>query len=135
MKTDKFLTPRQREIVLYLAQGYSVDEISDKMHIIRQGVYNHLQRTYDELGIRRTVQAIVGWWYQVNFDLPDIKGLAKDTKGITAALLLILTFPSEVLSIHDTYRTVRRGKEIETVCRRGRGREWADSSRISINIS
>lgn len=45
------LTPREREIVASVTQGFRNKEIADKLHISEQTVKNHLHNIFDKLGV------------------------------------------------------------------------------------
>jgi two-component system, NarL family, nitrate/nitrite response regulator NarL len=45
------LSNREREIVVFVAQGYKNKEIADKMFISEQTVKNHLHNIFDKLGV------------------------------------------------------------------------------------
>lgn len=46
------LTPREREIVHWVAQGYSNKEIARKLMISEQTVKNHMRTIFDKVGVR-----------------------------------------------------------------------------------
>ena len=45
------LSPREREIVALVAQGFSNSEVAGKMFITEQSVKNHLHNIFDKLGV------------------------------------------------------------------------------------
>ena len=45
------LPPREREIIILIAQGYKNKEIAEKMFITEQTVKNHLHNVFDKLGV------------------------------------------------------------------------------------
>ena len=76
MKTDRLLTPREREILGLLAiEGLTVKQVADRMCVVVQCIYNHLQVMYDKAGVNRATHSLVSWWYRQNFgitfDIPD----------------------------------------------------------------
>lgn len=54
----KSLSPREREILDLMAQGYDNREIASELVIAEQTVKNHVSIIYDKLGVRDRVQAI-----------------------------------------------------------------------------
>jgi DNA-binding NarL/FixJ family response regulator len=61
--TKPFLTARENEILLLLAQGMSNDEIAAELHIEVSTVKSHLARMLPKIGVRSRLQAVV-WAYQ-----------------------------------------------------------------------
>jgi DNA-binding NarL/FixJ family response regulator len=57
------LTPREREILLLLAQGMSNDEIAKALVVETTTVKSHLARMLPKLGVKSRLQAVV-WAYQ-----------------------------------------------------------------------
>ena len=52
-------SPRERQLVRLVAQGYSNQEIADGLGLSLQTVKNHLSRVYRKLGISTRVQLAV----------------------------------------------------------------------------
>ena len=52
------LTPREREILDLLAQGYIYKEIADQLHIGYRTVHTHIERIYGKLHVRSRSQAV-----------------------------------------------------------------------------
>ena len=66
---------------------------------------------YDKTGIRRSTNALVSWWFCVNFSI-DISETAKQ---IIAGVFFLMVLPHEIF-IHDTQRRFsRNGRVIELV--------------------
>jgi DNA-binding NarL/FixJ family response regulator len=55
------LTPRQREIVALIAQGYTNQRIADALVLTPGTVANHIQRILERLELRSRTQVAV--WY------------------------------------------------------------------------
>lgn len=53
------LSPREREILLFLAEGLSNVEIAERVGISEKTVRNHLSHLFDKLGVWSRAQAIV----------------------------------------------------------------------------
>lgn len=56
---DAALSPREQEVLQYLADGLSSAEVADRMCISRKTVKNHLASIYDKLGTHDKTQAVV----------------------------------------------------------------------------
>ena len=69
MKTDAILSKREREVMNLVVLGYSAREIAERMNVIYQCVANHLQSIYDKTGTKRTLQALVTWYFTQNFGI------------------------------------------------------------------
>jgi DNA-binding NarL/FixJ family response regulator len=54
----KSLTPRQREVVQLLAEGKSMKQIADVLHVTPRTVAFHKYRTMDELALKSTAELI-----------------------------------------------------------------------------
>lgn len=65
------LTPRQQDIMLCLAQGYSNQEIADNLSIKLSTVRNNLAEVYMELGLSNRVQAL-RWVLSFDDLVPDV---------------------------------------------------------------
>jgi DNA-binding NarL/FixJ family response regulator len=53
------LAPREREVVRLVIEGYSNDQIAERMQIRRQTVKNHLSRIYARCGVATRVQLAI----------------------------------------------------------------------------
>ena len=56
------LTPREREMLIQLAQGLSNAEIADRVNASEHTVRNHLTSVYRKLGIASSREAVVWAW-------------------------------------------------------------------------
>jgi len=54
----EMLSPREREILDLLAQGYIYKEIADQLGIAYRTVHTHIERTYAKLHVRSRAQAV-----------------------------------------------------------------------------
>lgn len=107
MKTDALLTKRESQVVRLYAEGYIGKEIADILQTSYYTVVNHTQNVYEKLGIRRSTNALVAWWFCINFDI----SLSGETARKTIATLLLGLFMATMTSFDDTYiRRVRRGR-------------------------
>lgn len=104
MKTDAILSKREREVMNLVVLGYSAREIADRMNVIYQCIANHLQSIYDKTGTKRTLQALVTWYFTVNFGIS--LNVSEMTRRIGAAILLCL-FSVEVFSTDFECRRLR----------------------------
>lgn len=52
------LTPREREVLDYLAQGLLYKEIADKLGISYETVHTHIRRIYEKLQVRTRTEAV-----------------------------------------------------------------------------
>ena len=53
------LTPREREVLRYVAGGKTDRDIGDILAISRRTVHKHLQRIYEKLGVETRTAAVV----------------------------------------------------------------------------
>ena len=68
---EELLTPREREIVLLLAEGMSNEDIATALTVEVSTVKSHLARLLPKLGVRSRLQAVV-WAYQSGLvSVPD----------------------------------------------------------------
>jgi two-component system, NarL family, nitrate/nitrite response regulator NarL len=52
------LTPREREVLLYLMKGYSLPEVAKHLHMSSRTVHTHLQNLRSKLGVHSTLEAV-----------------------------------------------------------------------------
>lgn len=104
MKTDAILSKREREVMNLVVLGYSAREIAERMNVIYQCVANHLQSIYDKTGTKRTLQALVTWYFTQNFGIT--LNVSEMTRRVGAAILLCL-FSVEVFSTDFECRRLR----------------------------
>ena len=55
------LTPREREVLAWLASGKTDRDIGDILAISRRTVHKHLQRVYEKLGVETRTAAVARW--------------------------------------------------------------------------
>ena len=107
MKTDTILSKREREVMNLIVLGYSAREIADRMNVIYQCVANHLQSIYDKTGCKRTLHALVTWYFTQNFGIT--LNISEMTRRVGAAILLCL-FSVELLCSSFECRMMRRAR-------------------------
>lgn len=56
------LSPREREVLVLIAKGYSQVEIGEKLFIARNTVKNHTQNIYEKIGVRNAGAAASWAW-------------------------------------------------------------------------
>jgi DNA-binding NarL/FixJ family response regulator len=54
------LTPREREVLTYLAEGIGRREAAERMHLSAHTVRSHLQNLMAKLGVHTTLEAVAG---------------------------------------------------------------------------
>ena len=59
---EEILTPREREILQYIAQGRPSKEIADALHISIHTVNTHRQRILEKLGVDNSLEAVKYAW-------------------------------------------------------------------------
>ncbi|MCL3838933.1 response regulator [Aeromicrobium duanguangcaii] len=72
-RADDLLTPREREILMLLAEGMSNEEIARELVLEVSTVKSHLARMMPKLGVRSRLQAVV-WAYQNRIVTVDPSG-------------------------------------------------------------
>ena len=70
---NNVLTEREMNVLYYLVQGFTNDEIASKLHISVHTVKAHLEAIYDKLGITNRVQAAMK---AVTLNLVDLNAIA-----------------------------------------------------------
>lgn len=105
MKTDTILSKREREVINLVVLGYSAREIAERLNVIYQCVANHLQSIYDKTGCKRTLHALVTWYFTQNFGIT--LNISEMTRRVGAAILLCL-FSVELLGSSFECRMMRR---------------------------
>ncbi len=68
------LTPREREVLLLLVQGFSNREIAERLVITSGTVANHVSRVLDKLGCRSRVQLLGAVFGMIESGEPDGDG-------------------------------------------------------------
>lgn len=53
------LSPREREVVSWLAQGYSYAQIAAQLDISENTLKTHIKRIYSKLGVHNRTQAVL----------------------------------------------------------------------------
>lgn len=56
---ENHLTEREMNVLFYLAQGLTNEEIADKLHISVHTVKAHLEAIYDKMPVSNRVQAAI----------------------------------------------------------------------------
>lgn len=69
---ENHLTEREMNVLFYLAQGLTNEEIAEKLHISVHTVKAHLESIYDKLAVTNRVQAAMK---AVVFGLIDLNTL------------------------------------------------------------
>ncbi len=59
LRTDSLLSPREEELIQYLADGLSTADVAERMCISPKTVKNHLASIYDKLGAHDRTQAVL----------------------------------------------------------------------------
>ena len=59
IQMDYHLTEREMSVIFCLAQGFTNEEIANKLHISVHTVKAHLEAIYDKLGVSNRVQAAI----------------------------------------------------------------------------
>jgi DNA-binding NarL/FixJ family response regulator len=52
------LTPREREVLLYLMKGFGLREVAKHLHMSSRTVHTHLQNLRSKLGVHSTLEAV-----------------------------------------------------------------------------
>jgi two-component system, NarL family, nitrate/nitrite response regulator NarL len=52
------LTPREREVLLYLMKGFGLPEVAKQLHMSSRTVHTHLQNLRSKLGVHSTLEAV-----------------------------------------------------------------------------
>ena len=52
------LTPREREVLLYLMKGFALAEVAKQLHMSSRTVHTHLQNLRSKLGVHSTLEAV-----------------------------------------------------------------------------
>ena len=59
LRPDGLLSPREEELLQYVADGLSTAEVAERMCISPKTVKNHLASIYDKLGAHDKTQAVL----------------------------------------------------------------------------
>lgn len=120
MNANAKLTTEENRVAELAAWGLSQKEIADTLNKSVNTVMNQFRSIYAKIGINK-INELSAWWFCVNFNISFDLSPIKRKAG---AVVLLLLFSSQLLDFNNTIvRRIRRGREIETICRRGRGRE------------
>ena len=57
--SDIHLSPREREVVSHLAQGFSYAQIADRLEISENTLKTHIKRIYGKLRVHNRTQAVL----------------------------------------------------------------------------
>ncbi len=101
-----------------IATGRSDKEAAYYLNKAYSTFKNTKNKIFDKLGIPHNTSALVAWYYCIKNEvqLPEFIR-TWDAKGIMAGIILLAFIPNEMIYQSETYREVRRGREIETICR------------------
>jgi len=58
-QSQKYITPREREVIKLLSEGYTAIEIAEMLFISIHTVITHRKRLIEKFGARNTVQMVV----------------------------------------------------------------------------
>lgn len=73
--TELSFTGRERQVLGFIAQGWSNTQIADELHLSQQTVRNYVSRIYNKIGVVYRGQAII-WARERGFDSIDIQATA-----------------------------------------------------------
>ncbi|MBM6406058.1 helix-turn-helix transcriptional regulator [Phycicoccus sp. CSK15P-2] len=59
--TPRTLSPREREVMGWVARGARNSEIADRLHLTEKTVKNHVNRIFVKLGVTSRVEAVLVW--------------------------------------------------------------------------
>ena len=128
MNANARLTAEENRVAELAAWGLSQKEIADTLNKSVNTVMNQFRSIYAKIGINK-INELSAWWFCVNFNISFDLSPIKRKAG---AVVLLLLFSSQLLDFNNKIvRRIRRGREIETICRRGRGREEARTISIT----
>ena len=128
MNANAKLTTEENRVAELAAWGLSQKEIADTLNKSVNTVMNQFRSIYAKIGINK-INELSAWWFCVNFNISFDLSPIKRKAG---AVVLLLLFSSQLLDFNNRIvRRIRRGREIETICRRGRGREEARTISIT----
>ncbi len=57
-EVDAVLTPREREILVFISEGFTMQQIANRIGISPRTVETHVAKLYRKLGVRTRVQAV-----------------------------------------------------------------------------
>ena len=60
--TEEPLSPREREVLEGLSQGYAYKQIADKLGVSIHTVRNYIRRIYEKLHVRSCAQAVAKYF-------------------------------------------------------------------------
>jgi DNA-binding NarL/FixJ family response regulator len=69
------LTPREREVLILLAEGFTNDAISNKLHISETTIRTHLSKVMTKLGVVDKTQAVIAAYRSGLVRLPSPRGV------------------------------------------------------------
>lgn len=128
MNANAKLTTEENRVAELAAWGLSQKEIADTLNKSVNTVMNQFRSIYAKIGINK-INELSAWWFCVNFNISFDLSPIKRKAG---AVVLLLLFSSQLLDFNNTIvQRIRRGREIEAICRRGRGREEARTISIT----
>lgn len=128
MKTDTILSKAETRVALCYVFGLIGKEAATVLNVSYNTIIRHTQNIYDKTGIPRSINSIVSWWYQVNYNIDlgeefrvceNLGMVIKEAGRRIGAMCLMILFCAYTFSNGDferAARRVRRGRRNEVEC-------------------